>query len=250
MSISDENPHVPVVAVRYSSTAIRITLDVGGQPTKTIYPPANTFLLQSLDNMTASSTELILRAYDAAGQSSEEFAHVQRSTQTLRNSNDFLLQYYYRPPGGELSDRIVHYFRGVAADITYAGYDIPTAGDRNGRVQHIETEDALFWNNGSVPPGTDPTPYPTVFYESYTMTPSYLPQPTAYNGTQCDPTGRTRQMFNAIYYPDSVGRCDQPAEYSVSYAPNGTFRIDSLDGGNTPGSASNIIGGASLTVTP
>ncbi len=250
VSISDENPRQPIVDVRYDSAAVRITLDVAWQMTKTITPPEHFFFLPSLDNMTASNTDLVLRAYDAAGRYTEQIAHVRRSTSTLRNSNDLLLRYFYLPPGGEISDRLVHYFRGVAADVTYTTYDaVSTAGDRNGRVQHIMVEDALFWNNNTRQPGTDPTPYPSVFDEQYTIAPSYLPQPTAYAGTQCEPTGRTRLIFNAYAYPENAGRCDQPGEYSVWSVPKGSFEIINLNGGNVPFSGT-IIGDKILNVTP
>lgn len=250
VSVSDENPRQPVINIGYDASAVRITLDVASRPTNTITPPESFFLLPSLDNMTATRTELVLRAYDAAGQFSERAAHVQRSTYTIRNTGDLLLQYLYHPPGGEIGERLAHYFRGVASDVTYATYDITTVGNRNGRVQHLIVEDALFWNNDARPVGTDPSPYPSVFDEQYTITPSYLPQPTPYMGTQCDPTGRTRLMFNIAAYPDSIARCDQPGEYSASFDPNGTFGITALDGGNLPFSRGIIIGDRYLTVTP
>jgi hypothetical protein len=248
-SISDESPYVPKLTVSYNDSVAQVWLYKDGEQIGTFVPPETTFQLPSLDNMIASQTWFQVEATNADRSIVVTAdAHLRRTDTVVRASNDFLLQWFQNDPAG--GDYVIsHYYGALGTEIYYADYDVPTVGARNGRVQHVQTEHALYWDNGSRPPDTSPSPYPTVFASSYTFTP-YAGQ-SRWVLPRCDATGMTAALFPSIGSDSRIANCDPIAYFSVDGSPNGTASIDDINATTKwPPPPAFIIGNGSLTVQP
>ncbi len=248
VSISDQNPHTPLLTVAYNSVVTRLRVDVGGH-SSTITAPDSVFFLPSLNSYSGGAT-VVVTAYDAYGLEASATGSILRSPSVSTNQNDFLLQ-YYDISANLLVDRLVHYNRGVATKFVLTDYDMPVVGERNGRVFHEQTEDGLFWSNQDLAYGLNPTPYPTSYVSRYVMHPAYMQgSPVEYFGDSCEPSGLTRQMYPQYQFPSDAGRCDYPAEFAKDGWAGATFDLAEIDGGGTPLPAIVIGGDRVLAVEP
>lgn len=239
VSASDENPNQVVLRFDYSGAPTSMTLEKNGVIVSSGLPAAFG-LYGSLDNMIFDSVLTVTMCN--AGGCSEDFANVQRSTQRLRVEGaisaqwqDYIFTDIFDSPPIGIAIGYESYTRILEGEFFYANYSVPTSGARNGRVKHVQTTDAVLWENGKRAPE-----WMTGYHMASSGGPPYFD--IASQGAGC--------YLPQTRFPNESPMCLVVDEFAADGTP-GVASIQSITAhGSAGGQASAAFGALELTVWP
>jgi hypothetical protein len=239
LSASDENPNQVQLNFDYTT---------GGVPTSMVLekngvvvssgPPATFGLYGSLDNMISNPvlTVTMCNAYGCG----EDLAVVTRSTQRPRAQGavsaqyaDYILTDIFNSPPIGVRTGYESYTRILESELFYASYDVPTSGARNGRVKHVQSTDALLWENGKRTP---------TWTSNYEMVPSWSGTARSETGVDC--------YFAQNQFPNQSARCTMMSEFARDGTPGVGWILGITASGSAAADPGAAFGALELFIWP
>jgi hypothetical protein len=239
VTASDENPNQVALGFDYSTGGVptSMTLEKNGVVVSS-GPPSSFGLYGSLDNMVYDSI-LTVSMCNSDG-CNEDAATVRRSTRRPRAEGAISAQWQdyilIDPYNVTIKVDYESYTRILEAELFYADYSVPTIGARNGHVKHVQTTDALLWENDKRPP---------VWTTSYQLVPSWA-------GSQItEPASETSGCYlPQSRFPNESPRCTTPNEFGLDGSP-GVGSIQSIiASGSAYAVADAAFGALQLSIWP
>jgi hypothetical protein len=235
VSASDENPHDVELRFEYSGAPTSMTLRKNGVIVAS-GAPSTSGRYGSLDNMVFDSVLSVTMCN--AGGCADDFAEVRRSTRRPRAEGAVSAQWAETVPDPweiQIVTGYESYTRILEAELFYAEYTVPTAGARNGRVQHVQSTDALLWENGKRVP---------VWTTYYGVVPAWGYMPVMEQAFETPGCQLAQSRF-----PNSSSRCTVRGEFGRDGSP-GTGWIESVIANSSLGDPQFAFGALELEVYP
>lgn len=239
-SANDANPGDLVLSID-SAYADSMSVYANGGLVYNGSPTANMHMGPLTTYSTYSSTYVTVQACSAAAGCVNDVMYISRTSSSAQASGQVVGSYYDWVPnpstGVEYKRGLEVWQRIVNLDVVYTDYTVSTVGDRNGHIFHRGVSDEIFWSG-------DTQRWP-VWEADYSMTPSWLPAPTAFSE---QPIG----CYPYLSAPHYDVRCVQVSQFALATSTRGVAAITFLQ---ATGSATNPehlqqVGDLNLTVTP
>ena len=158
VSVSDENPHQVTLQFQYTGSPTEMFLRKNGELISSGSPASYGFF-GSLDDMIFDSVLTVTMCN--AGGCADAAADVRRRTVRQREEGAVSAEWADYVPIDPYNITIVFgsesYTRMLEVEVFLAEYSVATSGARNGRARHVQSADALLWENGKRAPQWETT---------------------------------------------------------------------------------------------
>jgi len=237
VSVSDENPHQLTLAFEYSGAPTQMFLRKNGELVSSGSPASYGFF-GSLDNMIFDSILTVTMCN--AGGCADAAADVHRTTVRPRVEGAISAEWADLVPIDPYNLTIVYgsesYTRMLEVEALLADYSLPTTGQRNGRAKHVQSADALLWENGKRVPDWDTT---------YRLVPSWgwyeISEPASETPGCTVPQNR---------FPNQSPRCTVVSEFAREWYPGRGVITRVISTGNVGGNPAGAFGALEMDIWP
>jgi hypothetical protein len=226
VGISDENTDQTILTVASSESVVEMSLAINGHVLDTVAGRTDQFMFDGIGAFGDGATPVTVLCRNTANDYVEPVATVYRAfdvhgTATVTHAYWQKLSIHNEP-----EEFWGDWYRSLDLGAMTTDYDVPTFGLRNGKYQHLETQDRLQ------PMGDTPTPIWDAVY--------WMSNPQLNNVHQAYP----------CRYGSGEAMCTTPNAFSHEWYPAGVGHITGMSISFQSTFGAHILAGEDLAVTP